>query len=293
MSHFAVLVIGPNVEEQLAPYHEFECTGLDDQYVQDVDITSEVLEQMAEESEKDETKDALEEALGYFGLEDRVVASEEEVDRKGMHKYSYAVIQNQEGSRHLIKAVRRTNPDKKWDWYVVGGRFSGFLKVKSILKNNTVSGYADQSTKGNVDFEGMRAEAEASAAKKYDQVMEAVGNLDDFKPWNAVREVHKDQPDLARDTYRAQRAVKALHDHYFLNLEDFMVTRDAYLQAARDKAISTYALVMDGKWYAKGEMGWWGMSYDEMSQAAWNQKVSELLNSLPDDTLLTVVDCHI
>lgn len=35
MSHFTVLVIGPNYEEQLAPYHEFECTGCDDEYVQD------------------------------------------------------------------------------------------------------------------------------------------------------------------------------------------------------------------------------------------------------------------
>jgi hypothetical protein len=29
MSHFSVMVIGENVEEQLAPYHEFECTGVD------------------------------------------------------------------------------------------------------------------------------------------------------------------------------------------------------------------------------------------------------------------------
>ncbi len=39
MSHFTVLVIGDNPEEQLAPYHEFECTGLDDQYVMDLDET--------------------------------------------------------------------------------------------------------------------------------------------------------------------------------------------------------------------------------------------------------------
>src|SRR5579871_1381527 len=41
MSHFSVLVIGPNVEEQLAPYHEFECTGDDNQYVIDEDQTEE------------------------------------------------------------------------------------------------------------------------------------------------------------------------------------------------------------------------------------------------------------
>jgi len=41
MSHFAVLVVGENVDEQLAPYHEFESTGENDQYVVDVDKTEE------------------------------------------------------------------------------------------------------------------------------------------------------------------------------------------------------------------------------------------------------------
>lgn len=41
MSHFSVLVVGDNVEVQLAPYHEFECTGRDDQYVQEIDETEE------------------------------------------------------------------------------------------------------------------------------------------------------------------------------------------------------------------------------------------------------------
>ena len=40
MSHFSVLVIGPNVDKQLAPYHEFECTGVNDEFIQEVDLTS-------------------------------------------------------------------------------------------------------------------------------------------------------------------------------------------------------------------------------------------------------------
>jgi hypothetical protein len=37
MSHFAVTVIGEEPEKQLAPYHEFECTGVDNEYVQSID----------------------------------------------------------------------------------------------------------------------------------------------------------------------------------------------------------------------------------------------------------------
>lgn len=40
MSHFAVLVVG-EVEHNLAPFHEFECTGTDNEFVQDVDQTEE------------------------------------------------------------------------------------------------------------------------------------------------------------------------------------------------------------------------------------------------------------
>ena len=52
MSHFSVLVIGGNIKKQLQPYHEFECTGTDDQYVVDVDKTDEARETY----ERDTTK---------------------------------------------------------------------------------------------------------------------------------------------------------------------------------------------------------------------------------------------
>ncbi len=39
MSHFAVLVADKDPEALLAPFHEFECTGQDDEYVKDIDIT--------------------------------------------------------------------------------------------------------------------------------------------------------------------------------------------------------------------------------------------------------------
>ena len=45
MSHFTVLVIGDEPEVQLQPYHEFECTGTSDQYVQNVNKTDEAREE--------------------------------------------------------------------------------------------------------------------------------------------------------------------------------------------------------------------------------------------------------
>src|ERR1700694_4103533 len=45
MSHFTVLVIGEDPEVQLAPFHEFECTGTNDEYVQDIDILKQTQEE--------------------------------------------------------------------------------------------------------------------------------------------------------------------------------------------------------------------------------------------------------
>ena len=75
--------------------------------------------------------------------------------------------------------------------------------------------------------------------------------------------------------------------------DEFLTTRDEYIQQARDSAMVYYALVKEGQWFAKGEMGWFGMSDDSMTQAEWNRKFNELLDELPDDTLITIVDCHI
>ena len=50
MSHFTVLVVGENVKEQLAPFHEFECTGVNDEHVVSVDKLPEALEEYNEKT---------------------------------------------------------------------------------------------------------------------------------------------------------------------------------------------------------------------------------------------------
>ena len=52
MSHFTVLVIGDGHEQQLAPFHEYECTGNDDEFVIDVDKTEEALADWEKDTSK-------------------------------------------------------------------------------------------------------------------------------------------------------------------------------------------------------------------------------------------------
>lgn len=54
-----------------------------------------------------------------------------------------------------------------------------------------------------------------------------------------------------------------------------------------------FAIVKDGEWYERGEIGWWCHVSNEKEQDSWEKEVKALLKDLPSDELLTVVDCHI
>jgi len=50
---------------------------------------------------------------------------------------------------------------------------------------------------------------------------------------------------------------------------------------------------MNGEWVERGEMGYWGFVDNETDEGVWDKYFNEMWDSLPDDTLLTLVDCHI
>lgn len=295
MSHFTVLVIGENPEKQLAPYHEFECTGKNDEYVQDVDITAEVQEQIA--------KDGMLEGLGYYGLEGKVVPSEAFVDRSDTHKYGYAVVKDDK----LVKAVDRTNPNKKWDWYVLGGRWTGFFTLKpgrrgetgkpGLMTEKAEQGKADAARKCDIDFTAMRDEAERKARARYRKFFTLVGERPFPQTFEAIREAHPGNVAAARNAYWAQPAIVAAKaaDEFSWDIDpaEFSCTEDQHAEKARDRAASPFALVKDGQWFEKGRMGWWACVSDEKEQDGWNREVAKLLDSVNSDTLLSLYDCHI
>lgn len=279
MSHFAVLVIGSNPEKLLSPYHEFECTGIDDQYIQEEDITDEIRGDI-------ETHGSVEEAVIYNMGDDIIISDESEIDLEFQHKYGYAVVRDGE----LIKAVRRTNPNKKWDWYVRGGRWSGFLLHKNGSR-------VDSLAKGDLDIAGMISEKAISAKRAYESFLSAIDGHEFPRTFSSIT---TDEPDIdkAREIYHAQPAIKSLKErdvyrifgctveHFGDNEQDFVIRQSA-------SALSTYAIIHQNTWFAKGEMGWFGMSSDEVSQEQWNEKVAELISGLPDHEVLSVYDCHI
>lgn len=417
MSHFSVLVITDSpddVKAALAPYHEFECTGEDDQYVQTIDKTAEAVKEYAkdtsrrlrdpdgglhepwldrfyrEPTEEEKTKVGIGgsgfgggisftskdwgDGRGYRAkvafipegwTEVELPTSEVEtfavwargwygvapvdeglsLDLNKAHKYGYMVVRR---PRPLTDSLRqtsaesnddyearmeavlsnpgvevvaifvRTNPNKKWDWYEVGGRWTGALKAKpgayvgrvgrpGLMTDPAKAGTFDQLQKRDVDFEEMRDEKAREAGEDWDLVKSVAGELT-WESWEAVRERvggDKDAPydakkmEEARAFYNGQEAIKklnadkAVRDFSWDGLDRFLVPRDEYVQAARDNAIATFAVLKDGQWYERGKMGWWACVTDKKEDGEWGREFTKLIDELDGEKWLTVVDCHI
>lgn len=318
MSHFSVLVIGDDVGHQLAPYHEFECTGENNEFVQDLDVTEktraeyekhtcrriktpagEKLESYADQFYRDPTPEESKkigpvagtggggglswtskdwgDGEGYRtkvhfipeGMEEIEVPCKEVMtfaefveywESKPLvhhgetpnifddHKYGYCLL-NESGE--ISKIIDRTNPNRKWDWWQVGGRYAGRLTMRNGEK-------VDTCTAANVDWEAMTKEKHERAEREW--AAHEAGAMKDID--YICGDIRKGD---TKETYMGRNAVPD----------------------------STFAVVKDGKWYERGKMGWWAVVIDEKDAEQWAFQFQTLVQSLPPQTLLTVVDCHI
>jgi len=406
MSHFTVLVIGENPEEQLAPYNE-NTSSCDKEWLEFGDEEDEYLKKYNEgEKEMIKMPDGRllfswddefkkKDAIGFGTNTHEVPDNLEKVMVK--HKDRYPTFENfmeewagyEERDPQTGRYGHWHNPNAKWDWYELGGRWSGYFKLKDHIQektsitqaekmvlalnygltvnvvdkyidlfkkgkdavekemfNNPISGgfhfqrdleniikpkydtaklgatglganiakggYADQALKKDIDFEGMVKEAEDKAKNKYEKLERLLGETipkleysweevlegEKFKEWDINKK---------RDFYHGQEAKniinkavdnKSLSDDdrsflRWLEIEDYQCSKEDYIKKAGEDCISTYALVKDGKWYKKGDMGWFGCSSNEKDQKKWNEEFIDILKNLPDDTMLSVYDCHI
>ena len=235
---------------------------------------------------------------------------------KGDQKYGYMLLDEQ---GEVMKVIDRTNPNAKWDWYQVGGRYLGRLLVKPNARGRVGKSGAfsnkplhqdgvDSCRWGDVDLDRMRDEAEARAAADYDSIAAVVKGRT-FKSWPEVRREfgcldgdHVNWPEgameKARDAYHEQEVIKELSSHKDLfrwdGYEEYRQPREEFLAKARERALSSFAVITeDGKWYERGEMGWWGIVRDEKDVDTWDREFAKLLDNLTPDHYVTYVDCHI
>lgn len=288
MSHFTVLVIGDDPEGQLAPYSE--CIEVGPYVREDVSILDQ--KRFQEYYSKKHPEDS-------------------ELPFAAMYaKYGYAWNGaswkcNSDG---VWQDWSTYNPQSKWDWYSLGGRWMGYFKMKEgvdgkvgepgAFDNTSTPGWADQARKGDIDFVGMRQDYVTKRLEKYDAFHTFLGDCT-FPDWDAIMAKYPDDIDKARAEYQSIPIIKEIDKHEDLRwlewseIKMLLLPREQYAELMAKKAIRTFAVVMGGKWYEHGQMGWWGIVTDEISENDWTNEFYKLLNSVPDDTLLSLYDCHI
>ncbi|WP_354734502.1 hypothetical protein [Acinetobacter nosocomialis] len=395
MSHFTVAVITAQepTDELLTavmqPFHEFECTGENDEYVQNVSQLAELresyendtricmkcpktgaylspydssFERVPTESEQilvDEgkkkitgwesafdiesngetlrvlrtnAKDGIEWKIRDYGDWEQVEVPVKETESflKYAQEYSncpvvgpgYVEIErkNNGGKYHeahkwgwieysqekdeVIDVIRRTNPNKTWDWWVVGGRWSEMLLTKSGEKVNHCR--IDE-----LDFEGRIKELQEAAHKHYDAFESVAGGEPrEWQTWREVCEANKGASrEELRKIYNSQPFItefnenneklggKTIFHPFGANVDEFRCTREEYVEKKSDSMpfqchnmlIASEANTEHLGWYG-GEMGWFGMSNQKEN---WSQIYQDLLRSQPKDHYITVIDCHI
>lgn len=248
-----MLVIGEDPEYELAPFHEYECTGLMDEFVVFV---------KADESYDDYEK---------FKAEHPEYAVEYTTYEIWLEKYwGYKFVEGEWG--------RYTNPNAKWDWYVLGGRWRGMITVK----------HPRNGTQGELGvFEALNG-ADPQDPHQCDQTR--LINID----WDGLKQFQKTEAENAWNRFQELLKKEPNADHSWRTNVIAGETKRQYIaRMLKEFPLSTYAMVKDRTWYGKGDMGWFGSSTNEVSSEAWDKKVEEMVKSLPDNTLISIYDLHI
>ena len=310
MSHFTVLVIG-DVDEQLAPYDENICV---DEYqrhlVSEDDMKSFVELYTTCDPNRRYAQVTVEEAE-----ENKKLSFELLYDKYGYDWNSNEWRKNDDGEWAEFSTY---NPKSKWDWYQLGGRWSGEY---FILKHGAVGGVIGESGSfrnktgidsirfGDVDWEEMKKRGEENGKKYWEKIEKAFGGvipipkiawanmheLDEYKDWDI---------DKKRDFYYEQPELKLLKEvenkqenaHLFgfdFDLNDFACGKEEYIRKRGIESISPFAIVVNGEWYERGEMGWFGCAKDEKDIEDWHTKFSSLLTQCNENDIVSLVDCHI
>jgi hypothetical protein len=281
MSHFTVLVIGENPDKQLAPFQENSCSEPDREY-----MVFESKQEDYEQEWKEEKPDAIKMKDGTYLLpsDDKFKVKgkdgfNKQVVPKGLKKTKVSfqkLYKDFDEFCHKWHGIDKDdemgeygywfNPNSHWDWWMVGGRWSGMLKLKKGCKG----------TRGEKSWCN---EQETIPADRVDSAR--IGDID-------FEGMLKDEKILLAETWDKAQKEKKGQASFLYGITKEM-TKEQYIE--KNSKFSTHAVVKDGEWFEQGCMGWWGIVTDVNSE--WDKEFKKLLDGLSPKTRITIIDCHI
>lgn len=210
------------------------------------------------------------------------------------------------------------NPQAKWDYWRVGGRWGGYFACRPGCTRLTIKpqarwdspdikpGRCDGGPKRALDLDGMRDERAAEARLRYAEYAGLVKDTPEALPWHTFSDNISPENgytlEQAREEYHSQPRMQALKGTPFDEpfgddpAEEFGgKSEQRYAEIARARAVPGFATVTtDGRWMAPGRMGWFAAHDDsEGDRIGYWEAANAYIGGLSDDTWLIAVDCHI
>ena len=299
MSHFTVLVSAADegwLEEIFAPYNED--ISFDSPYAVWEDKTDEIEDDwnnhtievvvMEDGTYKFTWDDCFKVGKGFKQelvipehLERREVLLKEmypDIDLFAEEYYGYCYNDSEESYGYW------TNPVAKWDWWCVGGRWEGLLKLKDGTE-------VSSAYKGDVDWEFMRNHNVEREMERWDLYVKVL----EQSQITVEEEVAVTDSEEKRAMWNRIRADNDAGEHYDLHkLWDFKplaLTREEHEKCAYKQRLTFAFIDNDGAWHEHAHMGWFAATWDE--QPDYDQDFWNFVDSLDDDDMVFVVDCHI
>lgn len=187
----------------------------------------------------------------------------------------------------------RFNPNAKWDWWVIGGRWEGLLKttagenVNYCRRKHLFIDEADARDKATLFYQEVTPIIRGDKDPDGEKQTLSFGNSS-IAANVGLRDLQAEQAWVAEHGKDNWVYVAA---HPYPTLDEFV--ENCY---SRWLNFQTYSVLdLNGEWHSPGEMGWFGMSTDtpEQNQKFRNEFYDRYLLRACPETWLVVVDCHI
>lgn len=221
------------------------------------------------------------------------------------------------------------NPDARWDWFSIGGRWTGYLRlrrpatVKELAEGLVGFGHpgiltlpcsdpfhCDWAPVSWIDWEGIRSGNFEESLKTFRTVKKCQAEVKgvDVEPffdefWNAFLkwlEEHDDEESSIEEYARNRLLHEALGREkiFFWNENDcelFLDLSEEEFIAKQKAQALTFAFVdLEGNWVERGKMGYWAIVSDPnegYDEAFW--KFARDLREENPSQRVYMVDCHI
>jgi len=167
------------------------------------------------------------------------------------------------------------NPQSKWDWYSIGGRWSGRFKLRDNPSLRTKRGIV-----GSPGVFKNQTGIDIAYAKDVDwDDMEKSSKKEANACWKKIEQAQKDP--------KMDKAKLWLdYDYEGESKADYIGKKCAW---------STFAVLDDQGWHEPARMGWFACDFDRKeSESEWTAKFKErFLSNFKRNTIVALIDCHI